>query len=126
MKNCVRWLLVVEQGGDIHLSDVAEVQDGHTDYTTITRLDGTTSVGILVSKQSDANSVDVSCTCPQTNRIDEDAYKAKGLEFTIAQDGSLFTIEAADAVRHDLLIAILLVAAVMMIFLHSLRNSFIV
>lgn len=115
-----------KQGGDIHLSDVAEVQDGHTDYTTITRLDGTTSVGILVSKQSDANSVEVSALVRRQIELMKDAYKAKGLEFTIAQDGSLFTIEAADAVRHDLLIAILLVAAVMMIFLHSLRNSFIV
>ncbi|MBI3260521.1 MAG: efflux RND transporter permease subunit [Ignavibacteriae bacterium] len=115
-----------KQGGDIHLSDVAEVQDGHTDYTTITRLDGTTSVGILVSKQSDANSVEVSALVRRQIDLMKEAYKAKGLEFTIAQDGSLFTIEAADAVRHDLLIAILLVAAVMMLFLHSLRNSFIV
>lgn len=38
----------------------------------------------------------------------------------------MFTIEAADAVKYDLMIAILLVAAVMFLFLHSIRNSLIV
>lgn len=113
-------------GGDIHLSDVAEIQDGHKDYSSITRLSGNTSVGILVSKQSDANSVDVSALVRKQIESMTTTYKDKGLNFTIAQDGSLFTIDAADAVKHDLLIAILLVAAVMMLFLHSFRNSIIV
>jgi HAE1 family hydrophobic/amphiphilic exporter-1 len=115
-----------KQGGDVHLQDIAEVQDGHKDFTNITRLNGTTSVGILVSKQSDANSVDVSALVRKQITHLDTTYKEKNLKFTIAQDGSLFTIDAADAVKHDLFIAILLVAAVMMIFLHSFRNSIIV
>jgi hypothetical protein len=34
-----------------------------------------------------------------------------------------FTLEAADSVVHDLLIAVLLVVFVMLFFLHSIRNS---
>jgi HAE1 family hydrophobic/amphiphilic exporter-1 len=37
-----------------------------------------------------------------------------------------FTLEAADSVIHDLLIAVFLVAFVMLFFLHSIRNSLIV
>ena len=44
----------------------------------------------------------------------------------IAQDSSTFTLEAVTAVQHDLMLAVLLVALVMMLFLHSLRNSLIV
>ncbi|MFZ1572723.1 MAG: efflux RND transporter permease subunit, partial [Candidatus Kapaibacterium sp.] len=44
----------------------------------------------------------------------------------IAQDGSLFTIDAANSVKLDLLLAIVLVAFVMFVFLHSMRNSLIV
>jgi len=44
----------------------------------------------------------------------------------IAQDGSQFTIDAANGVKFDLMLAVLLVALVMLLFLHSIRNSFIV
>jgi HAE1 family hydrophobic/amphiphilic exporter-1 len=37
-----------------------EVQDGTADITTISRLNGKTSVSISVTKQSDGNAVDVS------------------------------------------------------------------
>ena len=56
----------------------------------------------------------------------EEKYKAYDLKFNIAQDGSLFTIEAANAVKKDLAIAVVLVALVMLMFLHSIRNSVIV
>lgn len=114
-------------GGNIRLSDVAEVQDGNRDRTTISRLNGQTSVGILIQKQSDANAVDVSALVrKELEKMEKDYKEEAGLKFEIAQDGSLFTIDAADGVKHDLMIAIFLVAAVMFLFLHSYRNSLIV
>jgi len=53
-------------------------------------------------------------------------YKNNNLKFEIAQDGSLFTIDAANAVKEDLALAVLLVSIVMLMFLHSIRNSVIV
>ncbi len=115
-----------KSGGEIHLSDVAEVEDGNKDMSTVSRLNGLTSIGVLVQKQNDANSVAVSeLVRKELGKMEAD-YKAKGLKFSIAQDGSLFTIDAADAVKHDLMIAIFLVAIVMFLFLHSWRNSLIV
>lgn len=114
-------------GGNIRLADIAEVQDGNRDRTTISRLNGTTSVGILIQKQSDANAVDVSALVrEELAKMEADYKEEASLKFDIAQDGSLFTIEAADGVTHDLIIAIFLVAAVMFLFLHSYRNSLIV
>jgi HAE1 family hydrophobic/amphiphilic exporter-1 len=43
----------------------------------------------------------------------EGEYKAADLKLEIAKDSTVFTLEAADAVVHDLLIAVLLVAFVM-------------
>jgi HAE1 family hydrophobic/amphiphilic exporter-1 len=121
--------LVVGQsraGGDILLKDVAEVEDGRKDYTTISRVNGVTSVGLLVQKQSDANAVTVSQLVRKELTKMQEEYKATGINFDIAQDGSLFTVDAADAVKHDLMMAVILVAAVMFLFLHSFRNSLIV
>lgn len=115
-----------KSGGDVKLGDIAEVEDGQADYTKISRLNGITSIGVLVSKQTDANSVDVSkLVREELPKIQKDYAKAD-IKFDIAQDGSLFTLDAANAVKKDLGLAIILVALVMLVFLHSLRNSIIV
>lgn len=114
------------RGGDIRLADIAEVEDGQKEYTTQSRINGVTSVGILVTKQSDANSVDVSAAVRTEIPLLEETYRNLGLRFDIAQDGSTFTLDAANAVKHDLMLAIVLVALVMLAFLHSIRNSVIV
>jgi len=113
-------------GGDVRLGDVAEVEDGQRDLVTTSRINGKTSVGILVQKQSDANAVEVSrLVRAEVGKIEADNRNID-LKIDIAQDGSTFTIDAADAVKHDLMLAIILVAAVMFLFLHSIRNSLIV
>ncbi len=113
-------------GGDVHLGDVAEVQDGRKDYEQINRVNGITSVGIQVVKQSDANAVSVSKLVREELKKIQDEYKKEGIVFTIAEDSSTFTLDAANAVKQDLSLAVIMVAIVMLLFLHSIRNSFIV
>lgn len=113
-------------GGAIRLKDVAEVEDGISEVENITRLTGRNTVGLYVSKQSDANAVDVANRVKSRLHELEDLYKNENLKFSIAQDGSLFTIDAANAVKFDLAVAVVLVALVMLLFLHSIRNSVIV
>jgi HAE1 family hydrophobic/amphiphilic exporter-1 len=115
-----------KQSGDIKLSDIAEVNDGQKDPVMLSRINGVSSVGIFIVKQSDANSVDVSNEVRAEIPKIEQEYENIGIRFDIAQDGSVFTRDAAGAVQADLLIAIFLVALVMLAFLHSIRNSLIV
>ncbi|MCU7501071.1 MAG: efflux RND transporter permease subunit [Ignavibacteria bacterium] len=115
-----------QQGGNIRLKDVAEIEDGTAEIETLSRLNGKNSIGIAILKQAGANSVMVSSLVRRELSQLENDYKNLNLKFDVAQDQSLFTVEASDAVQKDLLIAILLVAAVMFMFLHSIRNSFIV
>jgi HAE1 family hydrophobic/amphiphilic exporter-1 len=112
--------------GVVYLHDVAEVQDTFREIRTISRVNGRNAVGILIMKQNDANTVDVSRLVHQKLAQLESLYRDQGLKFDIAQDASTFTIDAVTAVQHDLFLAILLVALVMLVFLHSLRNSIIV
>ncbi len=114
------------EGGDIRLGDIAAIEDGMQDYTTLSRLNGRSSVGINILKQTDANAVEVCSRVKEAIRELEQTYRKDHLRFEVVSDASLFTIEAADAVKEDLLMAILLVAAVMFLFLHSIRNSVIV
>ena len=115
-----------QTGGDILLKDVAEIEDGTKELKQINRINGKTSVGILVQKQTDANAVNVSqLVKTELQKLEKD-YEKIQLKFDIAVDGSEYTLEAANAVKHDLWVAIFLVAAVMLLFLHSLVNSLIV
>ena len=114
------------QGGDIHLADVAEVQDGRKDYTQINRINGFTSIGIQVIKQSDANAVSVSQLVRAELVKIQKEFEKQGIVFNIAEDSSTFTLDSANAVKDDLLRAVIMVAIVMLLFLHSIRNSLIV
>jgi hydrophobic/amphiphilic exporter-1 (mainly G- bacteria), HAE1 family len=114
------------QGGDIRLQDVAEVQDGIKEYAQMNRVNGLTSVGIQVAKQSDANAVSVSELVRAELKKIQEEYKEQGIVFDIAQDSSTFTLDSANAVKRDLLLAVMMVAIVMLLFLHSFRNSLIV
>ncbi|MDD8016885.1 MAG: efflux RND transporter permease subunit [Bacteroidota bacterium] len=113
-------------GGEIHLGDVAEVQDGIKDFVQLNRVNGVNSVGLQIFKQSDANAVNVSKIVREELKKIQNEFSSQGILFNIAQDTSTFTLDAADAVKEDLLLAIGLVAIVMLLFLHSIRNSFIV
>lgn len=115
-----------KSGGEIKLKDIAEVDDFRKETESINRLNGVPSLGMIVQKTTDANTVDVSKQVRNEIANLEKEYKDIKLHFDIAQDASEFTLESANAVKTDLAIAVVLVAFVMLVFLHSIRNSFIV
>ncbi|MFZ9612356.1 MAG: efflux RND transporter permease subunit, partial [Crocinitomicaceae bacterium] len=110
----------------VKLKDVAEVVDASEDQLAVSRLNGVNGIGLRIKKQSDANAVDMSVATKERFKLLEEKYKKEGLKFTVATDTSRPTVESVDAVIHDLELAVLLVAAVMLLFLHSMRNAFIV
>lgn len=113
-------------GQTIKLSDIAEVSDGIADPTTISRINRKDAIGIQITKQTDANTVDVCAKVKKQITVLEKQYASSGLKFEVASDSSVYTLNSANAVMEDLMFAILLVACVMFMFLHSIRNSFIV
>ena len=113
-------------GRAVYLKDVATVIDGIKETETISRYNATTAIGLLMYKQTDANAVQVSEQVQDEIKKLEAEYASSGLKFAIAQDSSDFTLKAAEAVNHDLVLAIILVALVMLVFLHSMRNAVIV
>jgi HAE1 family hydrophobic/amphiphilic exporter-1 len=115
-----------QNGGPVRLSEVAEVQDTKKEIELINRINLQNSIGISIQKQSDANAVSVSELVKKELTQLEKTYAKENLKFITAQDSSEYTLESADAVIHDLILAIVLVAAIMLLFLHSIRNSIIV
>ena len=123
----LRNLVVSSQNGiQVRLSDIADVQDTQKIAEKISRVDQKSAIVLQIVKQSDANAVAVSEQLLKTIKVLEKDYKQNQLKLEVAKDSTVFTLEAADSVVHDLLIAVVLVAFVMLFFLHSIRNSLIV
>lgn len=115
-----------DQGAPIKLKEVAEVEDTKKEVASLNRVNNVNSIGMQVLKQGDANAVAVSAKVREELTKLEKQYAKDNLKFEVATDSSTFTLESVDAVLHDLALAIILVAAVMLLFLHSLRNAAIV
>lgn len=125
--NELRNLVISDKNGvQIRLSDVADVRDTQKDADKIARLNQSDAILIQVMKQSDANAVAVSEGVAESVKKIEADYEKQDLKLKIANDTSEFTLAAADHVMFDLFLAVFLVAMVMLLFLHSLRDAFIV
>jgi HAE1 family hydrophobic/amphiphilic exporter-1 len=115
-----------KDGSPVRLGDIADVQDAEKDPKKIARQDMQPTIILQIVKQSDANAVEVSEAIHKQLHAIEQEYKASNVRLLVASDSSEFTLESANDVIFDLFIAIVLVAAVMLLFLHSLRNALIV
>ncbi|MGL6022721.1 MAG: efflux RND transporter permease subunit [Chitinophagaceae bacterium] len=113
-------------GEYIQVSDVADVADATEKRTTIARLNGQEGIGLVLKKQTGANSVSISNQIKKIIQTLEQEYHQHHLKFKIVDDQATFTLSAAHAVMEDLLIAVILVSLIMLLFLHSIRDSLIV
>jgi HAE1 family hydrophobic/amphiphilic exporter-1 len=113
-------------GSQVYLKDVAEIFDTKEEAKTITRVNALPSIGISITKTKEGNTVGISAEVKKKLAEYEKHYKSNNMKFNIANDSADFTKEAADAVIHDLIIAVVLVAFIMLLFLHNIRNALIV
>jgi hydrophobe/amphiphile efflux-1 (HAE1) family protein len=110
----------------LRVGDVAVVSDTFKEREQIIRIDAEEALALSVQKRKDANAVrvveDILAALPRL----EARYAAAGLKFQVIHDSTEFTKEANTSVLEDLFLAMLLVSGAMFLFLHSLRNMFIV
>lgn len=115
-----------KNGAQVRLSDVAAVFDTQKDTEKVARYNQNPTILLQVKKQSDANAVAVSESIQKTIERVQTDYKVQGIKIKTVDDSTDFTLEAANHVIFDLFLAVILVAIVMLLFLHSIRNAFIV
>jgi len=115
-----------DDGSQIRIRDVADVQDTQKDVEKLSRVDRKSAIAVQILKTSDANAVSVSKNVTAILHQLELENAPAHLSLEVANDSSLYTLESANAVVFDLILAIILVAIIMLLFLHSLRNAIIV
>ncbi|MTK13997.1 MAG: efflux RND transporter permease subunit, partial [Clostridiaceae bacterium] len=112
-------------GGSIHLSDIAKIDLEVPESNTTIRFKNNKTIGIMVTKQSDANIVEVA---DNVKKQLEEIKKTmpKGMNIDVAFDNTVFITSALTEIKHNLLEGIVTTAVVLYLFFRSLRSSIVV
>jgi CzcA family heavy metal efflux pump len=119
--------LPVRQAGGttIYLRDVAQVRDGYAPQTNIIRQDGHRGVLLTIMKTGEASTIDiierVKAALPRV-----ESTLPPGLRIVPLLDQSIFVRAALDGVVREAVLAALLTAAMILLFLGTWRNTLVV
>jgi hydrophobe/amphiphile efflux-1 (HAE1) family protein len=114
-------------GEQVPLGAVAAVVDTSEEQRIWARLDGTPAVRIAIRKQPEANTVlVVDGIAGRLQALDESGFIPSDVQWTVTFDQSNFIRDAVASVRDAALMGALLAGVVVLIFLKSLRKTFIV
>ncbi|HUX85837.1 MAG TPA: efflux RND transporter permease subunit [Chloroflexota bacterium] len=125
--NDLRNLVIQSRPGSLPLTlgQIANVSQGYATVNQIAHLNGEDTVVLSVTAQSGANQVqvdkDVKAKLAQMRRV-----LPKDLKMSVINDNTVYTNESIRAVEDDLILAIILPAIVLLLFLHRIRNMIIV
>lgn len=111
-------------GGVTHLSDVARVELGASEYGLRAFLDNKSAVALVINQQPGANSLQIANQIRAAMKEMKEDFPP-GLAYDIVYDPTRFVEASIDAVVHTLLEATALVVLVVIIFLQTWRASII-
>ena len=108
----------------VRVKDIGRVELAKRDYSIASTMNGMTGTTIGIFQQPGANAVETAQAVRK--RLEElKAQFPTGLDYKIALDTSLFTLNSIDKVVHTFFEAVVLVIAVVFLFLQSLRATII-
>jgi multidrug efflux pump len=108
----------------VRVSDIGRVELAKRDYSIASRLNGKTATTIGIYQQPGANAVETA-TAVRARMEELKKQFPTGLDYKIALDTSLFTLNSIEKVVHTFFEAVVLVILVVYLFLQSLRATII-
>jgi hydrophobe/amphiphile efflux-1 (HAE1) family protein len=119
--------LPLRPSGDIALTDVAEVRDTHSDERVYARLDGRPAVQVAISKQPDANTVQVVEGCKRVlARLRSEGFFPPDVTTQVTQDQAFYVRSAVNGVGDAALVGGGLAMLIVFLFLRSWRRTLII
>jgi len=115
-----------KDGTSFYLRDVAKISDGIAEPDTYTRIDGKDGVLLSVSKSSDGNTVEVVNGVKKKIKELNDKVLPPGAKLSLVTDDAKMVDISIFEVNKALGEAIVIVIFIILLFLHSIRGTFIV
>jgi len=122
-------ILITQRGGkpiynsNLHVGDVARVEDGLNDIRRISRINGVPGVGLGIKKQRGANAVEVGDNVKK-KLAELQALIPKDIQIGVNFDSTIFVRQSIEETEFSLLLAALATGFVCWFFLGSLRPTF--
>ncbi|MCR5661891.1 MAG: efflux RND transporter permease subunit [bacterium] len=106
------------------LEDIAEVTDSHPETRIFTRLNGKPAVAVVITKQSDANTVDTIKNVFE--KIEQVNKLFPQIKFQVAYDQSKFIEDSLEGLYHHALVGGGLAVLIILFFLRSIQSTLVV
>ncbi len=116
--------LMTSQGQVISLRDIATVEDSFTDVSGIARLNGSDAICVTVSKESDANTVEVVKELYDTlDKLHESNPK---FTYNMTMEQGTYIEDSVNSVAENAVTGAFLAILVLLLFLGSIRTSLVI
>lgn len=109
----------------LRLRDIATVEDTTAEREQITRVGQKESIGLIISRLADANTVEVAEGIKHELEQLHEQLPGK-VKITVLQDHSQSVADALEDINFTLLLGSLLAVIVVLVFLHSVKDTLIV
>jgi len=121
----VKNLVVSSQNNQtIYLKDVADVTKGESEQRSLFRVKGEQAISLQIIKKDSANTV--AAVEQVLEKLEEIKGKHEIIDFTIVNNDAIFTKQVVDNMTTSILMAIILTALIILLFIISLTESLIV
>jgi len=121
-----RMVIANRDGHMVRLGDVAEIIDGLDDFRSLARFQGEPTIGIGVVKIAGTNTVEIVNEVRRRVAEEIEPQLPPGMQLTVSSDQSVFINNLIDNLESTLILAVILAALVMWVFLKSLRSTLII
>ncbi len=116
--------LMTATGQVINLRDIAEVKDSYSDITSIARLNGSDAISVTVSKESDANTVNVVKGIYKA--LDDMCRDNPRFTYDMTMEQGTLIEDSVNSVAQNAISGAILAIIVLLLFLGSLRTSLVI
>jgi hydrophobic/amphiphilic exporter-1 (mainly G- bacteria), HAE1 family len=112
-------------GQTVKLSDIADIHDAMAERRVVSRINRGDSVAMIIQKTSEGNTVDVAKGVhAEIEQLKKEL--PKDVQFVLNQDLSVQVLDSVNDVKASLFLGAFLAVAVVYLFLHNIRGTFIV
>jgi HAE1 family hydrophobic/amphiphilic exporter-1 len=121
-----KMIVAYRDGAPVRLRDIAEIEDGLSDFRQLARFNGKPTVGVGIVKVPNTNTVDIIEKVRERIETEIRPQLPPGLELHYVQNDAIFIGEMVNSLKAHLLEGTLLAALVVWLFLKSFRSTLII
>ena len=126
VKELNQLVIAYRSDGPVKIKDIAQVEDGLEDFRETARFNSNPSVGLGIVKVANSNTVDIINKIKYKLENDIRPNLPPGVTVKISTDDSIFIKSMVKSLQNHILEGTLLAALVVLLFLMSLRSTFII